>query len=351
MRVAVIGGQGYVSGELLRLLCHHPEFEVAAVVSSSQAGTRVVDSFGHLRHTKVDGLLFSDVGEVLRDLGSLRIAGVFTATPHGRTAGLVDDLLRAAEAQCVPLHVVDLSADFRFRDAARYEAIYGIVHPAPSRLGEFTCAVPELHEGKPTKHAVQPGCHATAATIAAYPFVARGLVENDVFVATVTGSSGSGRTPGPGTHHPSRRSNYVAYKPLSHRHEAEVRMFLAQVNGGIEPDVSLVPHSGPFVRGIHATLRMTLKEPREADELIAIASEVYANRPFVSVEAAMPALADVVGTNRCGIGVAVRGTTLVVTSVIDNLVKGAAGGAVQWMNRIAGLPDETGLCLPGLGWL
>ncbi len=258
-------------------------------------------------------------------------------------------MLAAAEASGSDLHVVDLSADFRFGDAAGYRAVYGAEHPAPERLGEFVCAVPEHHRGPAPRHAAHPGCFTTAAVLAAFPLFKLGLAESPVFVSAVTGSSGSGRAPGAGTHHPERRSAFHAYAPLAHRHEPEMRMLLAAGTAGAGPEVEFVPHSGPFVRGIHATVRVTLREPAEAAGLAAAVDAFYAASPFVSAGTAPARLNEVVGTNRCRLGVAVRGRTAVVTSVLDNLVKGAAGGGVQWMNRLFGLPEEAGLRLPGLG--
>ncbi len=363
----VLGGTGYVAGELLRLLAGHPVFRVAAVTSSTHAGTFVADAFPHLAGTLPEGLRFSGVDALASSAqadgaeSSARAAeplnqvlpgapiAVFAATPHGETAALLDSLLGAFEERGVMPRAVDLSADFRFTDTGRYEAIYGREHRAPHRAASFTCAVPEHHAGPAPLHATQPGCFTTAAVLAAYPFFAAGLVEDDVFVSAVTGSSGSGRAPTANTHHPERRSAMYAYAPLVHRHEAEMRMLLSAARGGREPEVEFVPHSGPFVRGIHATLRLTLKQPMPAAEAVAILNVFYAGAPFVHATETPPRLTEVVGTNRCRLGIATRGRTLVVTSVIDNLVKGAAGGAVQWMNRLFDLSDDTGLRLPGLG--
>ncbi len=348
--VAVLGGSGYVAGELTRLLVGHPRFALAAVASTSQVGEPLTSAFPHLAGTAADGLVFETTAALARLLAPGAPLGVFAATPHGTTAGLLEPLLAAAERAGAGLRVVDLSADFRFRDAAVYEAIYGHPHQAPARLASFTCAVPEHVRRKPELHATQPGCFTTSVVLAAYPFLAEDLVEDDVFVSAVTGSSGAGRKLSQGTHHPERRSALYAYGALSHRHEPEMRSLLAAARGGREPSVDFVPHSGPFVRGIHATLRMTLREARAAGELVERVNRFYAHGPFVRASLELPRLTDVVGTNRCRLGVATRGRTLVVTSVIDNLVKGAAGGGVQWMNRLFDLPDDTGLNLPGLGW-
>jgi N-acetyl-gamma-glutamyl-phosphate reductase common form len=339
-----------VSGELVRILLHHPRFKLEAVVSTSQAGERLTTAFPHLSATAADALTFESEESLIGRFAAKKPFGVFAATPHGATAALIDRVLGAAEAVSATLSVVDLSADFRFPDPETYTAIYGQAHPAPQRMSSFECAVPEHFEGRPPAHAVQPGCFTTSVVLAAYPFFALDLVEDEVFVSAITGSSGSGRKLGQGTHHPERRSNLYAYSVLGHRHEPEMRRLLGRARSGPNPDVQFVPHSGPFVRGIHATLRMTLREPMPAADLVERVNAAYSGSPFVFATEQPARLTEVVGTNRCRLGIATRERTLVVTSVIDNLVKGAAGGAIQWMNRLMNLADDTGLKLPGLGW-
>ncbi len=342
----ILGGTGYVAGELLRILAGHPVLAPRTVVSRSRAGEPVVAAFPHLAGVGLEALRFEPPEAAADALAGGAPAAIFAATPHGETAGMLDALLARAGAGT---HAVDLSADFRFADPARFESVYGRPHRAPARAAEFICAVPEHARGATTPHAAQPGCFTTAATLAAYPFFALGLAGGTVFVSAVTGSSGSGRAPGPGTHHPDRRSDLYAYSPLAHRHEAEMRMLLGAARGGAEPEVEFVPHSGPFVRGIHATVRLELRDPIPAAALVEAVNGFYAGSPFVAATAAPPRLTEVVGTNRCRLGIASRGRTAVVTSVIDNLVKGAAGGAVQWMNRLLDLPEDAGLRFSGLG--
>lgn len=348
--VVVLGGNGYVAGELLRLLSMHPRFRVAGVVSSGRAGERVAAAFPHLRGSVADGLCFEAIDEASDRLRRGEPLGVFAATPHGATAELLDRFLSLAESAGAPARAVDLSADFRLKDPETFAAVYGTAHGAPSRLPSFVCAIPEHHKTRPPAHAAQPGCFTTAAVLPAYPLLEAGLCDDGLFVSAITGSSGSGRSPTETTHHPERRSNVRAYKLLSHRHEVEMRGLLAPALGGRPPDVDFVPHSGPFVRGIHATIRMTLRRPVSAADAADVLNRFYGEGSFVSASTDAPSLTEVVGTNRCRIGVATRGRTLVATSVLDNLVKGAAGGGVQWMNRLFGLDDAEGLRLPGLGW-
>ena len=347
--VVVLGGSGYVAGELLRLLAGHPRFAVAAVASGSHEGEAVGAVFPHLAATPLAGIAMRGADSLADVLQAGGEAGIFAATPHGTTAALLDRLLTGAERAGTTARAVDLSADFRFADPERFAAIYGQPHCAPARCAEFACAVPELATATP-RHAAQPGCFTTAVVLAAHPLLAARLVEPALFVSAVTGSSGAGRTLTATTHHPERRSNLFAYAPLAHRHEPEMRALLAGACGGTEPEVEFVPHAGPFVRGIHATLRMTLRAPATAEQATAALNEAYAASAFVRASTAPPRLADVVGGNLCRLGVAVRGRTLVVTSVLDNLTKGAAGGAVQWMNRLFGLEDDAGLRLAGPGW-
>jgi len=351
--VAVVGGNGYVAGEVARLLAEHPALRLVRMASTSRMGESVTATFPHLGGSRLEGLGFSSLEDVEADVAAGALAGVFLATPHGAAAPIAERLLAAADAAGTSVHLVDLSADFRFADPARYERVYKAPHAAPATLARFACGIPDLEAGVPAAHVAHPGCFTTAVTLGAAPFVALGLVEPSVFASAVTGSSGSGRTPGAGTHHPERRSTLLAYSPLGHRHEPEMRLLLGRLRGGDEPDVRFVPHSGPFVRGIHATLSMRLAPdaPTDAAELIARVAAFYAHSPFVTVTAKPPALTEVVGTNRARLGLATRGRDLVVLSTLDNLVKGAAGGGVQWMNRLLGLPEDAGLRLPGLGWL
>ncbi len=351
--VVVLGGSGYVAGELVRLLARHPGFALAAVISGSQAGAAVEQVFPHLRGSlgEASGLAFrppEELGAAIAEAGAA--VAVVSAAPHGKSAPLLDEALAAAAKAGVRARAVDISADFRFPTADAWEAIYRQPHPRPERIEEFFCGVPELVPGSNGHHAAHPGCFTTAVVLAAAPLVALGLVEPRIQVSAVTGSTGSGRTPAQTTHHPERHGNLVAYQPLVHRHEAEMRMLLARSSGaGVE--VAFVPHSGPFARGIHATLHARLVEPLPGEEIRRRVAELYAGSPFVEVVARTPHLREVVGGNRCLLSYATRGDSLVAFAVLDNLVKGAAGGAVQWMNRQWGCAETAGLEQAGLGWI
>lgn len=347
--VMILGGSGYVSGELLRLLAGHPGLSVAAVLSESQAGKAAEDCFPHLAGC-FPGLAFSKRDDLARTLAEHPRLAVFSAAPHGAAAQLIDRLLEQAETAGCHATVVDISADFRFATADAYAKVYGHPHGAPQRLDQFTCAVPEHVEGIPSPHVGHPGCFTTATLLAAVPLLKLGLVEPRLSVVATTGSTGAGRTPTATTHHPARRSNLFAYNPLRHRHQPEMRA-LAQTASGVDAEIFFTPQAGPFARGIYATVQGRLVRSADAEEVRAALAAFYDASPFVDVLAEPPRLQDVVGTNRARLAAAVDGDHLAVFSTIDNLTKGAAGGAVQWMNRLLGLPETTGLQMPGVGWL
>lgn len=329
--VVVLGGTGYVAGEALRLLAGHPAFRVKAVVSESSPGQPVADAFPHLTGM-LDGLNFVPMGDAMACLGENPSWGVVSALPHGAAAERIGETLEAAARAGVTAKVVDLSTDFRFAD--------------PS--SGFFCGLPDLEKETPDCHIAEPGCFTTAATLAVSPLVAGGWVEGAVVANGVTGSTGSGRTPKAGTHHPDRHSGMWAYEPVRHRHGREMSMLIGRF-GELEEFVFL-PHSGPFARGIHMTVTARLARDTDAVTLVSETAAFYGHTPFVSVSTRMPSVKEVVGTNRCHLGVAVEGRRVVVTSVVDNLTKGAAGGGVQWLNRLFGLPQETGLTNLGVGW-
>ena len=344
----VLGGSGYVAGEFLRLIAQHPELILGGVVSTSQAGEPVAKTFPHLAPTFPD-TRFVSLEAVVERLNTAPRWLLLSAAPHGASAGLVDKLLIAAASAGVELVVVDASADFRFADAAAYAAVYGHPHETPARLKEFTCAVPEQLERIETPHAAHPGCFATTMLLAIVPLVSLGLAD-EFYVSAVTGSTGAGRTPRDTTHHPLRQSNLFAYQALKHRHDPEVRELIKAATGR---DVRLhfVPHSGPFARGIHATIFLHAKERMTQAQVNEALREYYRGATFVRVDAEPPKMKDIATTNYAALHAAVDGDTIVVCSVADNLLKGAAGGSLQWANRLLGFPESTGLTAPAAGWL
>ena len=343
----VLGGSGYVAGEFLRLIAAHPHLTLGGCVSTSQAGEPIGNTFAHLRPSFPNDV-FVSLDAVLGRLREEPRWVVLSAAPHGASAQIVDQLLNAAGNAGTSVTVVDASADFRFSDAAAFAEVYGHPHPAPKRLAEFRCAVPEHLNVIDTPHAAHPGCFATTMLLAIVPLVAQGLAER-FFVSAVTGSTGAGRTPRETTHHPVRQSNLFAYQPLQHRHEPEVRA-LARAASGRDIELDFVPHSGPFARGIHATIFATQKGTLGQAQVNEALTEFYRGSPFVAVETAPPRVKDIVATNYAALHATVRGDTIVICCVLDNLVKGAAGGSIQWANRLLGLPETAGLTAAAAGW-
>lgn len=344
----VLGATGYVGGELLRLVAAHPDFRLAAAVSGSRGGERIAAAFPHLAplYPEQDFVPHERWTDAV-DAGS-RLA-IFSAAPHGASASLIATALGVAAERALDARVVDASADFRYRDAAAWQRVYGAEHGAPELLADFCSAVPEHAPRATARHVGHPGCFATAVLLAAVPLVKAGAIEEDIYACGTTGSTGSGRIPQAGTHHPERHSNLYAYKALEHRHAPEMEDRILDA-AGRKALVHFVPHSGPFARGIYVTLQAKLAAPATHDDLVGILSGAYRGAPFVHVTDGAPKLKDVVASNYARVGIATARDRVVVTCAIDNLLKGAAGGAVQWMNRLWGLPETAGLLAPAPAW-
>ena len=342
----VLGGSGYVGGELLRLLASHPRIEPAAVVSRSRRHETVESVFPNLRGVWPE-LRFASLDDLPDTLGER--CAVFSTAAHGASAQLVDRALAILEERrCVP-SIVDVSADFRFPDADAYEAVYGLEHGAPDRMPMFRSLLPEHATSRRPRHVGHPGCFATAMLLAGLPLIRHALVESRLMVSGVTGSTGAGRAPRPTTHHPTRHANMFAYKPLAHRHVPEVEGILRQATGRAVK-VHFVPSSGPFARGIYMVLQARLLDRVDIVRVREAYADRYAAAPFVHMVDAPPRLKDVVGGNHAHLSVAVNRGVLAVTVALDNLVKGAAGGALQWMNVLHGLPETTGLTASPPAW-
>lgn len=344
----VLGGTGYVAGELLRLIAGHPSLQLAAAVSESETGNRIDAVFPHL-HGHFRGVRFVPRASLPATVKDLERVALFSAAPHGVSAAMVDEVLGLAEASGTLMRVVDLSADFRFSSAEAYRAVYGQEHSAAHRLGEFRSALPEHFATPSGAHIGHPGCFCTAVLLLAVPLLQSGLCTGDIYLSGVTGSTGSGKLPSATTHHPFRQSNLFAYKPLQHRHQPEMEAIIRAVTG-VDAHLHFVPHSGPFARGIHVTAQGRLALDISEQQVLERLSAFYELAPFVSVVDQPPRVKDVVGSNYARIGVATQGEHFAAMVVIDNLVKGAAGGAMQWMNRLWALPETAGLEASALGW-
>ena len=334
IKVGIVGGTGYTGVELLRLLVTHPEVELRAITSRSEAGRPVSELFESLRG-HID-LAFSEP-----DPDTL--AGcdlVFFATPNGTAMRSVPALLEAG------VRVIDLAADFRLRDPAVWERWYGMPHACPELLEEAVYGLPERHRERirSARLVANPGCYPTASALGLLPLVEAGLVDAGSLVADCkSGVSGAGRGANAAMLMGEVGESFKAYAVPGHRHLPEIRQTLGEVAGG-EVGLTFVPHLVPMIRGIHATLYARLTG--EVD-LQALFEARYRDEPFVDVmpAGAHPETRSVRGANQCRIAVhrPGEGDTVVVLSVIDNLVKGAAGQAVQNMNLMFGLDETTGL--------
>src|SRR5687767_6675428 len=235
-------------------------------MSDSQPGELVGKAFPHLASVYAD-TKFKSQDEVARLIAELPQSAVFGAAPHGVSHALIDSLLKTAERAKTKPRVVDISADYRFSTPEAYEAVYKHAHGAPERIRDFTCALPEHLKKLETPHVAHPGCFATSALLTSVPLLSLGLVEPTLFLSGITGSTGSGRKPVEGTHHPVRHSDLYSYNALAHRHAPEVAA-CARAASGVEAEIAFVPHSGPFARGIHVTVQGTLKSPFDATRVL-----------------------------------------------------------------------------------
>jgi N-acetyl-gamma-glutamyl-phosphate reductase len=338
IRAGIVGGTGYTGVELLRLLVQHPGVELKAITSRKEAGTAVSAMFPSLRG-RVD-LAFTQPGaQALRGCDV-----VFFATPNGVAMGEARAVLDAGA------RLIDLSADFRLKDIAEWERWYKAKHAAPELVAEAVYGLPEINreEIRGARLVANPGCYPTATQLGFLPLVESGAVDLDHLVADAkSGVSGAGRKAELHLSFSEASDNFSAYNVAGHRHWPEIRQGLAQA---AKRDVGLVfvPHLTPLIRGIHATLYARVAREIDFQSLF---EKRYAGEPFVDVMPAgsHPDTRSVRAANVCRIAVhrppegATRSDTLVVLSVIDNLVKGAAGQAVQNMNLMFGLPEAAGL--------
>lgn len=340
IRAGIVGGTGYTGVELLRLLAQHREVDVVAITSRAEAGRRVDDLFPNLRgHFD---LVFAEPDVAL--LAACDV--VFFATPHNVAMQLVPELLAGGT------RVIDLSADYRIRDAALWSQWYGEPHASPDLLSQAVYGLPEVHRDqiREAQLVACPGCYPTAIQLGWIPLLARGLVDPATLIASAaSGASGAGRQAKIDNLLSEVAGSFKAYGAGGHRHLPEIEQGLADVCGA-PVAVTFVPHLLPIVRGIHATLFARLQGP--AEDLQALYEDYYAGEPFVDVlpRGMFPQTRTVKGANRCQLSIIVPQDrdTVVVMSTIDNLVKGASGQALQNMNIMFGLPEQTGLEQVGL---
>ncbi len=336
MKVGILNVTGYAGSELARILANHPKAELVAVTGRSDAGKRLSEVFPHL--SAIDLPIVEEIKE------SVDI--VFSALPH-----------KASAEACGPfflggVKVVDISADFRLKDLAEYESWYNVQHPLPELMRDAVYGLPELHRSEiaASNLVANPGCYPTGAILALAPAVKAGIIDPDVIVDGKSGVSGAGRGLGLSTHYSEVNESVRAYSMDGHRHMPEITQELREVSK-MEPRVTFMPHLIPMTRGILSSCYASLKPgvlPSGSAGIAALREvyeDFYRDEPFVKIAAQPPHTKHTLGSNDCVIypTIDLRTDRLTVVSAIDNLVKGAAGQAVQNMNLMFGLPEIMGL--------
>lgn len=343
LKVAVAGASGYTGGELLRLLSLHPQVQVVAITSEKSSGRPIAELFPNLKgFFKLT--LQSLAPQELAEKADL----IFTALPHGTSIEPVHEMVKAGR------RVVDLSADFRLKDPSQYQEWYGIEHTDKGLLKTAVYGLPELYR-KQIRDATlvaNPGCYPTAGILALAPLLKDRLIHLErIYIDAKSSISGAGRGPSLPYHFPEAHEGMEAYKVGTHRHIPEIEQVLSDISGtGIK--VTFVPHLIPANRGLLCTVYAPLSVSIEVEEVAARYRKFYNNEPFVRVLdlGQQPNIRGVKGSNFCDIGIAIdrRNRCVIVTSAIDNLVKGAAGEAIQNMNIMMGFEETTGLMQPGI---
>jgi N-acetyl-gamma-glutamyl-phosphate reductase len=343
IKAGILGGSGYGGSELLRILLFHPEVEIRLVTAGEHAGKRV-DAV-HPNLARLIDMKFDPLPEP-REIGAGsrfdELDCVFLALPHGQA-------MEIAPALAQRTRVIDLSGDFRLRDAEAFKKYYGREHTAMEAQRQFVYGLTEVNRGqiKEATRIANPGCFATALGLGLYPFVASGLATGKIIADLKTGSSGSGARPAANTHHPKRANSFYAYKTFEHQHQPEVEQMLATVNRDWAGSLVLQTHSIPAVRGIFASIYIATVKAMTSASAGELIRGFYGSEFFIRLVDGSPDINWVKCTNFVDIGWAARGDTVIVFVAIDNLVKGAAGQAVQNMNLMFGLEERAGLVLAG----
>ncbi|MDV0447319.1 N-acetyl-gamma-glutamyl-phosphate reductase [Methanosarcinaceae archaeon Ag5] len=342
IKAGIIGASGYAGEELLRLLATHPSVEVVAATSRNLAGKKIASVHPNLSGF-YDKLMFENLSN--DDIKTLCDV-IFLAVPHGASMDIVPELLDKSNCK-----IVDLSADYRL-NVADFEKIYGQPHKDPR---EAVYAIPEVHDvalelknSKNPRLIANPGCFPTGATLAAAPLAKLGVLDNVIFDSK-SGITGAGNTPTQTSHFPNLTENIIPYKLTSHRHLAEMKQEISRLQPGFS-NVCFTPHVIPAARGIMTTAHVFTTKKYTTAEVKEIYAKYYENKPFVQLVDGVPSLLNIRGSNFCHIGIEAEAANnrIVVTSAIDNLVKGASGQAIQNMNIMFGLKETEGLWFPGL---
>lgn len=343
LKAGVIGASGYTGAELLRIIALHPEVDLVLATANRYAGESIGSLYPSLAQAytgsfeSFDPVLAVEACDIL-----------FLGLPHGESMKVLPELAAAGKK------IVDLSADFRLDDADEYKQWYGNAHTAPDYLGQAVYGLPEINRDEicETQITANPGCYSTCALIGLFPAAKAGLIGGTVVVDAKSGISGAGRQLTLGTHYPQVADSVEPYAVAGHRHLPEIVNELGKVAQGQTMNVVFTPHLVPMNRGILCTMYVPLKETMDAAHARRIYRETYADESFVHLLDAdnYPQTKAVQGSNNCHIGIEVPAGSdiLVVMAAIDNLVKGASGGAVQSMNLMCGLPEDMGLTGPGL---
>jgi N-acetyl-gamma-glutamyl-phosphate reductase len=335
----IIGASGYTGAELLRLIHLHPNLELKAATAESQAGKPVTELYPHLQ--AYSGVVLQSTAEAQEELNKCKL--LFCGLPHGKAASILADLPNQL--------IVDLGSDFRLKNANDYDVWYSRPHPFPDKLKEWTYGLPEvfMQDIKQAKRIANPGCYATSVLLATAPLAAAGLVSGPIIVDAISGTSGAGKVPQPGLHFSHAFEDIRAYKIAAHQHTPEIEMVLSHCRGQ-ELRISMTAHLAPMSRGIHATCSAEISKSTSTEELRTLFESFYENAPFVHIVAQPPGTKEVRGSNHAHLFPTFdsRNSRVVVTSVIDNLVKGAAGQAIHNANIALELGQTTGLEATGV---
>lgn len=341
IKIAVVGATGYTGGELLRLLSQHPKVEVRCVTSHQSAGKPLVSRLPFLN---------GHYDLILESLDVEKIAGqsdlIFIALSHTQAMGPVNQFLDLGKK------VIDLSADFRLQSTTTYETWYGVSHTAPELLNQRVYGLSEIYRNqiKKTNLVANPGCYPTGTLLPIFPFLKKGLVDFDreIIIDAKSGVSGAGRAASSKTHFPEVNEGLLPYNIGSHRHLPEINQEITHF-GGKTPQTLFTPYLLPVNRGILTTIYLPLNQALNQQDIHSVL-EVYKNEPFIRLYSQAPNISAVRGTNYCDIAAfeTPAQKTVILISTIDNLVKGAAGQAIQNMNLIMGWEESLGLSAPGL---
>jgi N-acetyl-gamma-glutamyl-phosphate reductase len=334
VRVAILGATGYTARDLLDLLLRHPEVEVTALATRSDENLHVADV-----HPSLRGRLDLRLEKLSPQEVAKRADCVFGCLPHGASAAVISELLAAGT------RVIDFSADYRLNNAQVYEQWYQVAHPDPARLGKTPYGLPELFRDqiRDAKLVANPGCYPTAAVLALAPLLKAGAISSKgIIIDAKSGITGAGRSPKPHLHFPEANENLSPYNIGKHRHTPEIDQILSTW-ADVATNVVFTPHLIPMDRGELVTAYADVPAGTTGENLLNVLRAFYKDEPFVRIVDNLPGTKDVSHTNFCDVTVRVVGAKAVIVSVIDNLIKGASGAAVQNFNVVYGFPETTAL--------